>query len=233
MLFAWKGRYCTKTEQGSGEKPREQGRRNPEKRRGCKEMLCVARPAPAKARRGHVVACAGSHERAGCSKQAHTSLASISQVPITRPEPRGSREKYGLFPLVSTPRFTAPHKSPPCKDRFCIDSFCLHPNRPKKRALLEGLDDSWIYDRISQHAGCQSAPAPLRLPHARTHRSRPGKPGPVQAGTRPVNQHLPMPIPCQPLRLRRRVRHHLCPAESSDQPANMNEYLPCVFNNVC
>lgn len=134
MLFAWKGRYCTKTEQGSGDKPREQGRRNSEERRGCKEMLCVARAAQAKARGGHVAACAGSHEQTVCSKQAHTSLTSISRVPTTRPEPRGSREKYGLFPRCVHTTFHRPtHESRLVKiDSVLTVPVCTQTGRKKQ-----------------------------------------------------------------------------------------------------
>lgn len=47
----------------------------------------------------------------GAQDKAWTQFVSLSQVPVACPGPRGSCEKDGLFPFVSTPHFTAPHIS--------------------------------------------------------------------------------------------------------------------------
>lgn len=74
-------------------------------------MFCLGRPAPAKAGIGHIAVLPGLKTRLAAPTQARTQFLGLSQVPVTRPGPRGSCEKNGLFPLVSTLHFTAPHVS--------------------------------------------------------------------------------------------------------------------------
>lgn len=113
--------------------------------------------------------------RAGCSKQAHTSLGGISHVPITRPEPRGSREKYGLFPLVSTPRFTAPHKSLRLVkiDSVLTVSVCTQTNSPaggtrRQLDLRPHLPAHGLPKRTSPAAAPARPDTPLPAGKART-----------------------------------------------------------------
>lgn len=177
----------------------------------------------------------GVRRRLGVPSQAQTPLTSIYGVPVTRPEPWGSREKHGLFLLVSTPRFTAPHIS------LClvkIDSVltvpvCTQTGRKKQPCWRDPTTTGFTTASLSTRAAKTHQPR-CGSQHSQTHRSRAGKQRRVQEDRLgPVNQHLLMSVPCQPLRLRRIVKHHSCHVSPSDQPTNITEYLPCVFNNVC